>query len=100
MAKLWLLTVAVAGLLIFNLGAADKAAPEQWEYKTRSFTVKVAFPSHVWLGGWVLLAASALSGFAGESADRTAAGTDWYDIDVDKIQRAPAVQVATGAQQV
>ncbi len=32
--RVWLLSVAVAAVLIFNLGAANDPRPERWQYKT------------------------------------------------------------------
>ncbi len=36
-ARVWLLTVAVFGILLVGLGAVPNAAPEQWEYKAVYF---------------------------------------------------------------
>lgn len=40
-AKLWLLGLAVIGLLAFNLAAAPDNTPIEWEYKTIMFKVEV-----------------------------------------------------------
>lgn len=37
--KLWVLGVAVLGLLVVNLGAVNNTTPEQWEYKAIWFRV-------------------------------------------------------------
>ena len=39
--KLWLLTLAVAAVLVLNLGAIGDTTPQQWEYKTLWFRVNL-----------------------------------------------------------
>lgn len=35
--RLWVLTIAVLGLLMVNVGAVNDTVPERWEYKTLWF---------------------------------------------------------------